>query len=69
MVFLTNARTAVAMLIGIMGLTTITLLLFRWKDCLKRFAVIILMVMNLIIITSIVILLLLLILIININSS
>lgn len=45
MVFLTNARTAVAMLIGIMGLTTITLLLFRWKDCLKRFAVIVLMVM------------------------
>lgn len=45
MVFLTNARTAVAMLIGIMGLTTMMLLLFRWKDCLKRFAVIVLMVM------------------------
>ena len=45
MVFLTSARTAVAMLIGIMVLTTMMFLLLRWKDCIKRFAIVFLMVM------------------------
>ena len=42
MVFLTHARTAVSMLLGIMGLTTLVLVVFRWTECLKQFSTILL---------------------------
>lgn len=45
MVFLTHARTAVSMLLGIIGLTLMLLILFQWKSSLKRFGIIILAVM------------------------
>lgn len=41
MVFLTNARTAVAMLLGIIVLTTFLLIVLRWKYALKQFSIII----------------------------
>lgn len=44
MVFLTSARTAVSLLLGIIGLTLLMILLLRWKECLKRFSIIVMIV-------------------------